>query len=95
LRAHTWSNVNGALLDLTPKEWDMNDAAAKLARGLVTRMTTKLSDDPEVTARALWLYDRDLCPKLIAALQAYMRNEEEEERDLGDQAAYEKLGAGE
>jgi hypothetical protein len=82
------------LLDLTPKEWDMNEAAAKLARNLVTRMTTKLSDDPEVTARALWLYDRDLCPKLIEALQEHMRSEEEEERDLEDKAAYERLEAG-
>src|SRR6267378_753626 len=52
LRAHAWNKVNGVLLDLTPKEWDMNDAAAKLARNLVSRMTSKLSDDPEVTARA-------------------------------------------
>jgi hypothetical protein len=95
LRRHPWSKVNRVLLDLTPKEWDMNDAAAKLARNLVTRMTTKLSDDPEVTARALWLYDRDLCPKLIEALQEHMRSEEETERALEDEAAYERLSAGE
>jgi hypothetical protein len=94
LRRHTWSEVNRVLLDLTPREWDMNDAAAKLARNLVTRMTTKLSEDPEVTARALWLYDRELCPKLIEALQEHMRSEEEEERDLEDKAAYERLEAG-
>ncbi|UWU69141.1 hypothetical protein [Bradyrhizobium sp. NC92] len=86
LRAHTWNKVNGVLLDLTPKEWDVNDAAAKLSRALVTRMTTKLSEDPEVTARALWLYDRDLCPQLIEALQRHVRSQQEAEED---EAAYE------
>lgn len=91
LRAHAWNKVNGVLLDLTSKEWDMNGDAAKLARNLTTRMTSKLSEDPEVTARALWLYDRDLCPKLVEALQDYIREQETEERNLEDQAAYEKL----
>jgi hypothetical protein len=94
LRRHSWQKVKAVLLDVTPREWDMNDAAAKLARNLVTRMTTKLSEDPEVTARALWLYDRDLCPRLIEALQEHMKSEMEEERDLEDQAAYEGLEAG-
>ena len=31
-------------MDLSPMEWDMNDAAAKMARNLVMRMTDKLSD---------------------------------------------------
>jgi hypothetical protein len=92
LRVHSWSKVNGVTLDLSPKQWDMNSAAAKLARNLVMRMTTKLSDDPEVTARALWLYDRDLCPKLLEALQACLRTELETERDLKDLATYETLG---
>jgi hypothetical protein len=35
LRVHSWSKVNGVLLDLTPTQWDKNDAAAKLARNLV------------------------------------------------------------
>ena len=91
LRAHTWSKVNGVLLDLTTKEWDANDAAARLANNMSLRLTNKLSEDPEVTARALWLYDRDLCPKLIEALQHHMREQQTEERDLEDQAAYEKL----
>jgi hypothetical protein len=55
LRDHTWTKVNRVLLDLTPKEWNVDDAAAKLARQLVNRMTNKLAVDPEVTARALWL----------------------------------------
>ena len=49
----------------------MDEAAAKLAGNLVSRMTNTLSNDPEVTARALWLYDRDLCPTLVDALQAH------------------------
>jgi hypothetical protein len=77
------------LLDLTPQEWDANDAAAKLARNLVMRMTTKLSENPEVTARALWLYDREMCPELIEALKRHTEREVEAERDLEEQAARE------
>jgi hypothetical protein len=91
LRRHAWNKVKQVVLDLTPKEWDMNDDAAKMARNLTLRMTNKLSEDPEVTARALWLYDRDLCPKLIEALQVHMRGEQETERALEDQAAYEEI----
>jgi hypothetical protein len=83
LRVHPWAKVNGVLLDLTPKEWDQNEAAAKLARALVTRLTDRLSNDPEVTAQALWLYDRDLCPKLVEALRARIQSEEDDERDSG------------
>ncbi|MCK1329102.1 ParB-like nuclease domain-containing protein [Bradyrhizobium sp. CW9] len=92
LRRHSWNKVKTVLLDLAPKEWDMNDAAAKLARNLVTRMTTKLSDDPEVTARALWLYDRDLCPNLVRALQEVMRSEKEAEGDEEFWEPYKRAG---
>ncbi|MBI5322736.1 ParB/RepB/Spo0J family partition protein [Bradyrhizobium sp.] len=93
LTRHTWSDVNRVRLDLTPKEWDINDAAAKLAKNLVTRMTTKLSDDPEVTARALWLYDRDMCPKLITALEAQIRKTEQDEKAEAGLQALEAMGA--
>lgn len=89
LRRHAWNRVKEVVLDLTPKERDENHAAANLARNLTTRMTDTLSHDPEVTARALWLYDRDLCPKLIEALRAHMSAEMEEEGQLEDQGAYE------
>jgi hypothetical protein len=37
-------------------------------------------------------HDRDLCPRLIEALQEHMREQEEAEKDLEDQAAaYEEL----
>lgn len=94
LRVHKWSEVNRVLLDLTPKEWNVDDAAAKLARQLVGRMTNKLSNDPEVTARALWLYDRDLCPMLVEALQARIQSAAADEEDGGDQWADERLEDG-
>ncbi|MFK4503544.1 glycosyltransferase A (GT-A) superfamily protein (DUF2064 family) [Bradyrhizobium japonicum] len=92
LRRHSWNKVKSVLLDLAPKEWDMNDAAAKLARSLVTRMTTKLSEDPEVTARALWLYNRDLCPDLVKALQKVMKSEREAEGDEEFWEPYKRAG---
>ena len=91
LSTHTWSKVNGVFLGLNSKEFDANDAAARLANNMSQRLTNKLSESPEVTARALWLYDRDLCPKLIEALQDHMREQEAEERDVEHQGAYEKL----
>lgn len=85
LSMHPWSKVNRVRLDLSPKEQSAHDAAAKLARQLYTRMTTTLSNDPEVTARALWLYDRDLCPKLMKALQAQIQSgEDDEQLDSGE-----------
>ncbi|MBP0111339.1 ParB/RepB/Spo0J family partition protein [Bradyrhizobium vignae] len=95
LRVHPWNKVKSVLNDITPKEWDLNEAAAKLARNLVMRMTTKLSEDPEVTAQALWLYNRDQYPKLVEAMQAYLRGQQEAERAEEDEAAYERLEAGE
>lgn len=93
LSQHSWSTVRRTLLDLSPHEQDANEAAAKLARALTTRLTDWPSRDPEVTAQALWLYDRDLCPKLVEALQARIEKETKQERDLEDQAAYEDLEA--
>lgn len=86
LRLCTWSKVNRVLLDLTPREWSIEDAAAKLARNLVMRMTTKLSEDTTVTAKALWLYDREMCSELIGALQ----EEEKAERARGTQETLER-----
>jgi hypothetical protein len=87
LRHDKWSNVNRVLLDLTPQEWDANDAAAKLARNLVVRMTTKLTENPKVTARALWPYDREMYAELIEALKRHTGREVEAERDLEEQVA--------
>ena len=54
------------------------------------RLTDTLSRDPEVTARALWLYDRDQYPKLIEAMQQHLRSQQATERAEEDQAAYER-----
>lgn len=87
LSKHSWSKVNGVRLDLSAEQETKADAAAKLARQLNSRMPILRSTDPEVTARALWLYDRDLCPKLIAALQAQMQcgmMDDDEQADSGE-----------
>jgi ParB-like chromosome segregation protein Spo0J len=83
LRVHSWAKVNRVILDLTPKEWNVDDAAAKLSGQLSRRMTNLLSNDPEVTARALWLYDRDMCPTLVEALQARIQSAMADEEDGG------------
>ena len=74
LKARKWSEVNRELLDLTPSEWNAHDAAVKLSRNLTLRMTTKLSDNPKVTAEALWLYDRDMCSELVDELKAVIES---------------------
>lgn len=89
LRVHKWTEVNRVILDITPKEWSLDEAAAKLAGQLVRRMTNTLSNDPEVTARALWLYDQDLCPMLVEALRARIQAAKDDEEDGGYQGASE------
>jgi hypothetical protein len=83
--------VKGAAVGYTPQQWNADDAAAKLSRQLTTRMTDTLSNDPEVTAQALWLYDRDMCLALADALQRRIEKEAKGEQALEDQAAYEEL----
>jgi hypothetical protein len=75
LEKHKWSEVNRVLLDLTPTEWNAHDAAVKLSRNLTLRMTNKLSENPKVTAEALWLYDRTMCPELVEALKGVIESE--------------------
>jgi hypothetical protein len=93
LEKHKWTEVNRVLLDLTPTEWNAHDAAVKLSRNLTLRMTNTLSENPEVTAEALWLYDRTMCPELVEALKGRIRSAEEAEK-LEAQAAHEETGEG-
>jgi hypothetical protein len=95
LSEHTWSTVNGVRLDLTPEQEDKDKDAARLSYNLTTRMSDTLSRDPEVTAQALWLYDRDLCPKLVDELQKHMESEAKRKRTEEEQAAHEKPEAAE
>lgn len=53
----------------------MKDAAAKLSRQLNSRMSILHSMEPEVTAEALWLFDRENCPQLVSALQDVIERE--------------------
>lgn len=92
LATYSWSLVRSEWVGLTPGQWSLEEAAAKLARNLSKRMTNTLSENPEVTAMALWIYDRDMYPNLIQALQKHMKEQATEERDLADQAAYEAVG---
>ena len=85
LSRHPWSKVNRVRLDLSSEQETKADAAAKLARQLNSRMPILRTTDPEITARALWLYDRDLCPKLAEALQAQIQSgEDDEQLDSGE-----------
>ena len=92
LREHKWSEVNRVLLDLTPTAWSSHEAAVKLSRNLTTRMTNKLSENPEVTAEALWLYDRTMCPELVEALKKVIESEGKAEKLDEAQAAQEAEG---
>jgi hypothetical protein len=81
LERHKWSEVNRVLLDLTATEWNAHDAAAKLSRNLTMRMAETLSANPNVTAEALWLYDRNICPELVEALKKLIGSSEEGEEE--------------
>jgi hypothetical protein len=90
LRRHTWTAVNRTYRDLKPEEQNKADYAAKLANLLNRRMTNLLSNDPEVTAQALWLYDEDLCPALVDALQRRIESEARNARNDAAQAELEE-----
>lgn len=76
----TWSRVSMAWRGLKLGEYDIEEAAAVLARRISNRLTTMLSKDPETTARALWLYDRDLCDPLWKMLGKVLQEKAEDER---------------
>jgi hypothetical protein len=66
----SWGAARAAYLALKPgPERTLQDKAATLSKQLTKRMTDFLSRDPEVTALALKLYDRDLIPLLTRHLQ--------------------------
>jgi ParB-like nuclease domain len=94
LSKYPWSKVNQVRLDLSPKQESMDDAAAKLSRSLNSRMPRLRTTDPEVTARALWLYDRELCLKLVEALQGVIEQQQKDERYLEANAGDEEAQGG-
>jgi hypothetical protein len=75
LSKYSWSKVNSVRLDLSGKQETVKDAAAKLSRQLNSRMSILHSMEPEVTAEALWLFDRENCPQLVSALQDVIERE--------------------
>ena len=86
LSTYSWSRVRAEWVGLTPEERDEHEAAAKLARLLNNRMTNMLSEDPEVTAKALWLYDRELCGDLANALKRLVEDDTRMEAEEHEEA---------
>jgi uncharacterized ParB-like nuclease family protein len=86
----SWSRVRAAWVGLTPGEWSIEEEAAKLARILSKRLTDKLKD-PAITAKALWIYDPDLCLALARELENEGKERREREQNEQDAADYEAL----
>ena len=63
----SWTHARLSFAGVEPKEIDVEERAAKLAKRINSRLTNLLSRDPQVTARALAIYDPDLPPKLMDA----------------------------
>jgi hypothetical protein len=91
LSRYSWNRVNIVRLNVTPEDRDLNWEAASLAKQLDKRMPILRSTDPELTAHALWIYSKDLCPGLVEALQARIEKEERRERNLAAQVELEEL----
>jgi hypothetical protein len=73
LEDSSWQAARAAYLGLKAgPERTLQDKAATLAKQLTKKMTDFLSRDPEVTALALKLYDRELPQPLASALQQYV-----------------------
>jgi hypothetical protein len=82
LNTASWREVRALWLGLDDDDdWSVEEEAAKLARQLTNRMTDKLSRNPKVTAKALWLYDADLCAELARELDKEASNRSRDETD--------------
>jgi hypothetical protein len=79
IRKVTWSEARNTYHNITPLEWDHQEAAAKLARTLRNRLEGRLSDNKKVTALALAIYDPDLPGPLATELQNVGTAMEDEE----------------
>jgi hypothetical protein len=77
-----WRSAHMTWLDVEPRVYDIEAKAGKLARFLKSRAGTKLSDDPEVTARALAIYDEQLVEPLAEALQRLAAEADEDYESL-------------
>ena len=73
LEDNTWGAARSAYIGLeTGEERTLQEKAATLAHQLTNKMTDFLSRDPEVTALALKLYDRDLPQPLAGYLREHV-----------------------
>jgi hypothetical protein len=73
LEDNTWSRARNAYRGLeTGEERSLQEKAATLAKQLTNKMTDFLSRDPEVTALALKIYDRDLPQPLAGFLKEHV-----------------------
>ncbi len=86
LEDNTWGAARSAYLGLDGgEERSLQEKAATLANQLTKKMTNFLSRDPEVTALALKLYDRDLPQPLVGHLKAHVMQVGDDDDD-GDEA---------
>jgi hypothetical protein len=76
-----WGRAHAAWLNLEDKDVDEQAKAAKLARAIRSRLEDQLSRDPEVTAKALAIYDPDLPGPLQHCLLAEIAEQEAEKAE--------------
>jgi hypothetical protein len=84
LKSATWGDARMAFIGATPRQRDQHERAGKLAGVMRSRMADKLSEDFEVTARALYIYDATLPAALIVELEKVLREEALEDGDADD-----------
>jgi hypothetical protein len=68
----TWGRAKSVYRNETPAQWDVREQAALLARKLRSRLEDRLSENKQVTAMALAIYD----PELPKPLARYLKNVE-------------------
>jgi hypothetical protein len=73
----SWTSVRLEWVNATPAKVDLEKKAGTLAMQIRARMEGRLSDDPEVTARALAIYDPELPALLVKAIQSMTPAEED------------------
>ena len=82
----SWSTARLLYLDAEGKEITTEEEAAKLARRMNSRLENRLSRNPEITARALAIYDPALPKALMDAWKTQDRSRLEEPEEAEETA---------
>jgi ParB-like chromosome segregation protein Spo0J len=95
LKESSWRNARLAYINAeAPQARTLEERAQTLARLMRERLTNKLSEDPEVTARAVAIYDRGLPKRLIGSWERAPNDDEDFDYVIDGKGGWEERANG-